>query len=180
MVGSQSAPAGFSRHRDRHRVGVCRAPADSGKGDRWNESRIGPLNSEQTLSGETALTAGTCSAPVETHGLSLMMTLELPVSPPAMVPAASQVVALCLRERACSIAGSENGRAAIQSGRGMACPAGRGVCRSDSTSRIRKVLKKRDDQFRPNLTAHGMATFPVPEVRKSWTFDCNVRPLVLT
>ena len=54
---------------------------------------------------------------VETHGLSLMMTLELPVSPPTMVPAGSQVISSCLRERACLIADSENGRAAVQSRR---------------------------------------------------------------
>ena len=52
MVGAQSARAGFSRHSDRHGVGVCRTPTDSGKGDGWNESRIGQLNSEQTLSGK--------------------------------------------------------------------------------------------------------------------------------
>jgi hypothetical protein len=46
-----------------------------------------------------------------------MMTLELPVSPPTIVPAGSQVISLCLRERACLIADSENGRAAVQSRR---------------------------------------------------------------
>jgi hypothetical protein len=37
----------------------------SGKGDRWNEWRIGQLNSEQNFSGKLALAAGTGSAVTE-------------------------------------------------------------------------------------------------------------------
>jgi hypothetical protein len=69
----------------------------------------------------------------------------------------------------------EDERAAVQSRQGMAYHACRGAARSDSTSRIRKLLKKLVEQFKPKLTAARCLTFPYLRYGKVSSAPCDWR-----